>query len=86
MSPIPMHHIHEEDFVWRPAILDDEDTVAEATAKLAETFIGRRVRPRPDRELRMVHVEKGSQVLEPQAKVRDVIEPLSLVKLIWWPR
>ncbi len=85
MAPIPVYHNHEEDFVWRPGILDDEDTVAQATEKLAQTFIGIRVKPRPGKQLRMVHMERGAEMLDPGLKVKECIEPLSIIKLVWGP-
>lgn len=84
--PIPVVHIHEEDFVWRPAFLEEEDTVEEATQKLAQTFIGIRVQPKAGKELRITNVGKGGEVLNPKKKVRECIEPLSILRMIWWPR
>jgi len=90
MGQIPVVHIHEEDFVWRPGLIDEDDTVEEATKKLAETFIGIRVKEKPGKELRITLVDgwpaKEEKLLDPNKKVKEVIEPLSVLRLIWWPR
>jgi len=70
--------------VWLPAVLPTNITVEEAIEMLKSLTVNVLVWEKKDKDLRLVNYFTG-QVLDLNAKVRDVIKPYDVFWLVWWP-
>ncbi|MCG3109201.1 hypothetical protein L3N51_01491 [Metallosphaera sp. J1] len=80
---IPVVFVPEEGTVWLPGILPTNITVREATEILKSLTVNVLVWDKK-KEMRLVDYFTG-QVLDPEAKVKDVMHPYSVLWLVWWP-
>ena len=60
MALFPIHSNFERDFVIQLVPVDTEDTMDQVAEKCAHHSINRRVRPQPDKVLRVRHHENGT--------------------------
>ncbi|AOL17520.1 hypothetical protein BFU36_13255 [Sulfolobus sp. A20] len=85
---IPVIYVHEEGTVWLPGFVFANQTIKEATEALYSTVANILVWKK-DKELRMVRFRgdttKAGEVLDPNAKVKDVIKPFDILVLVYWP-
>jgi len=85
-GPVPVYFLHVEDFEWWFTMLDSTASIAEAAREMARHAVGARVRDR-GLPLKVTLIDDtGSEngvVLDPEARVGDVIIPQSLLKLDW---
>lgn len=84
MEAVPIVFVPEEGTVWLPAVLPTNITVEEAIEMLKSLTVNVLVWEKKDKDLRLVNYFTG-QVLELNAKVRDVIKPYDVFWLVWWP-
>ena len=80
---IPIIFVPEEGTVWLPGIVPANVTVREATEILRSLTVNVLVWDK-GKELRLVNYFTG-QVLDPNAKVKDVMKPYDVFWLVWWP-
>jgi len=84
MEAVPIVFVPEEGTVWLPAVLPTNITVEEAIEMLKSLTVNVLVWEKKDKDLRLVNYFTG-QVLDLNAKVRDVIKPYDVFWLVWWP-
>jgi len=84
MEAVPIVFVPEEGTVWLPAVLPTNITVEEAIGMLKSLTVNVLVWEKKDKDLRLVNYFTG-QVLDLNAKVRDVIKPYDVFWLVWWP-
>jgi toluene monooxygenase system protein B len=60
MALFPIHSNFERDFVIQLVPVDTDDTMDQVAEKCAYHSIGRRVKPSPDKVLRVRHHENGT--------------------------
>jgi hypothetical protein len=84
MEAVPIVFVPEEGTVWLPAVLPTNITVEEAIEMLKSLTVNVLVWEKKDKDLRLVNYFTG-QVLDLNAKVRDVIRPYDVFWLVWWP-
>jgi len=80
---VPIIFVPEEGTVWLPGIVPTNITVREATEILKSLTVNVLVWDK-GKELRLVNYFTG-QVLDPNAKVKDVMKPYDVFWLVWWP-
>lgn len=85
---IPVIYVHEEGTVWLPGFVFTNQTIKEAIDALYSTVAGILVWKK-NRELRMIRFRgdtiKSGEVLDLNAKVKDVIKPFDILVLVYWP-
>ncbi|ARM76999.1 hypothetical protein [Acidianus manzaensis] len=81
---IPIVFVPEEATVWLPAILPGNITIKEAIETLKSLTVNVLVWDKPEKELRLVNYSTG-QVLDINAKVKEIIKPYDVFWLVWWP-
>lgn len=85
-GPVPVYFLHVDDFEWWLGMLEPDASVAEGATELGRHVIGARV---PDQGLPLsltLIQDTGDErgvLLDPSARVGDLIAPLSLLKLAW---
>jgi len=84
MEAVPIVFVPEEGTVWLPAVLPTNITVEEAIEMLKSLTVNVLVWEKKDKDLKLVNYFTG-QVLDLNAKVRDVIKPYDVFWLVWWP-
>jgi len=84
MEMVPIIFVPEEGVVWLPAVIPTNITVREAIEILKSITVNVLVWEKKGKELRLVNYHTG-QVLDPNAKVKDVIKPYDVFWLVWWP-
>jgi len=84
MEAVPIVFVPEEGTVWLPAVLPTNITVEEAIEMLKSLTVNVLVWEKKDKDLRLVNYFTG-QVLDLNAKVRDVMKPYDVFWLVWWP-
>ncbi|QIW24629.1 hypothetical protein EWF20_11130 [Sulfolobus sp. S-194] len=83
MEAVPIVFAPEEGTVWLPVVIPTNITVREAVEMLKSLTANVLVWDK-GKDLRLVNYFTG-QVLDPDAKVNDVIKPYDVFWLVWWP-
>jgi len=84
MEMIPIILSPEEFSAWLTVIIPTNITVREAIEICKSVSVNVVVWEKKGKELRLVNYHTG-QVLDPNAKVKDVIKPYDVLRLVWWP-
>ncbi len=83
MALFPIHSNFERDFVIQLVPVDTDDTMDQVAEKCAHHSINRRVRPQPDKVLRIRHHENGTLFPRSMTVAESGIRPTETLDVLF---